>query len=425
MGNVTKMAPTLSQEQIGGIIDELSEEQLLAVAQTSVNWMTGTDPKVDEDGFAVTGSSGPLAVDLKDYKQLQKSCWDKFVSNPQINSHVRDYMGSLTGAGFRVESQIGEIQDKIEEVSEDPRNNLPLRMSQFVARSEIEGELFLSLTLHPDGFVEVDFLDPSLIGGSGNGNSGIYHHPDKGVFPLVYRFERPSNSTSGSSTETIFLPSINIAHFPEMKSIAEKLIKTDSSKGLYGKNSNKKYKSLGGLQTFVVTWDRGFLTNRNVSHLKTTIVWLNHYESLKRWEIDHKKSAGAYLWIASITDSKAYRTWLKLTKEQREETGLFAKKVPGGTIVLPPGISLECKNPNLSSISGQDTDIMQMVTSGLNRPEDMVLGGSMSGSKSGVQATRGPQADRTQDEIAYFERFLRFEFLAGNLDIVCQIRRIG
>ncbi len=406
MGNVSSLTPELTQNQVNDIIDDLNDDQLMAVAQTSVNWMTGTDPKTDEDGFAVGG--GELKSELANYKELQKVCWDKFVSNPQINSHVRDYMGSLTGMGFQTESQISEIQDKIDEIIEDPRNNLPLRMSQYVARSEIEGELYLTLTLHKDGFVEVDFLDPSLIVSGGGSSSGIYHHSDKGMFPLVYRFERPG--LNGKSNETLFLPSINIAHFPEMKKEALKLIEKDSNKGLYGSNSAKEYSKLGGLQTFVIQWDRGFLTNRNVSHLKTTIVWLNHYESLKRWEIDHKKSAGSYLWVASITDAKSYRTWLKLTKEEKQETGLFAKKVPGGTIVLPPGINLECKNPNLSSISGQDTDIMQMVTSGLNRPEDMVLGGSMSGSKSGIQATRGPQSDRTQDQIAYFERFLRFEF---------------
>jgi hypothetical protein len=408
MSKITNITPELSPEAIHTIIDDLNEDQLMTIAQTSVNWMTGTDPVVDEDGFLTSEGVGATQNDLRNYGQLQKACWDKFVSNPQINSHVRDYMGSLTGMGFRVESQIQELQDKIDETIEDPRNNLSVRMTQYVARSEIEGELFLSFTLHTDGFVEIDFLDPSLISAGGESSSGIYHHNNKSMFPLVYRFTRPA--TNGKSNETLFLPSINLAHFPEMKVDAEALIKNDAgATGLYGKSTNKAYKKLGGLTTFVVTWDRGFLTNRNVSHLKTTLVWINHYESLKRWEIDHKKSAGSYLWVASITDSKAYRTWLKLTSEEKQETGLFAKKVPGGTIVLPPGINLECKNPNLSSISGQDTDIMQMVTSGLNRPEDMV-NGSSSGSKEGIQASRGPQSDRTQDQLAYFERFLRFEF---------------
>ena len=406
MSKVSNNSPELSQSNINSIIDDFSDDQLMTIAQTSVNWMTGSDPKVDEDGFLM--GAGGLKSELGNYKDLQKACWDKFVTNPQINSHVRDYMGSLTGNGYRAESQIQVIQEKIDEVTDDPRNNLVVRMPQFVARSEIEGELYLSVTLHKDGFVEIDFIDPSLISAGGGSTSGIYYHPDKSMFPLVYRFEKPS--ANGKGNEVLLLPSINIAHFPEMKKVALALIKGENSSKLYGADSHKTYSKLGGLKTFVITWDRGFLTNRNVSHLKTTLVWINHYEALKRWEIDHKKSAGSYLWVASITDAKAYRTWLKLTKEEKQETGLFAKKVPGGTIVLPPGISLECKNPNLSSISGQDTDIMQMVTSGLNRPEDMVNGGSSGGSKAGIQATRGPQSDRTQDQIAYFERFLRYEF---------------
>ena len=410
MADVVQMASKLSQEDLESAIDSLTTDQLHAVAQTSVNWMTGKDgPVVDEDGFAITGRG--LDESLRNFSKLQKDCWDKFVENPQINSHVRDVKGCLTGHGFNVESEIEEIQDVIDEIQEDPRNNLHTRMGQYVARSEIEGELFLSLTLHEKGFVEIDFLDPSLICG-GSGLNGIYFHENKSHFPLAYRFEKPSND--GNLKKTIYLPSINLAYFPEMIPQAQKLIAKDSAnKGLYGKSTRSAYKDLGGFKTFVVEWDRGFLTARNSSYLKTTLIWLNHYESLKRWEIDHKKSAGSYLWVAKITDDKAYRTWLKLTPEQKQDTGLFAKKTPGGTIVLPPGMDLECKNPSLSSISGQDTDIMHMVTSGLNRPEDMVTGNAAGGSKAGIQATRGVQADRTQDQIADFERFLQFHFWRG------------
>lgn len=423
MADILKMASRLSQNDLESAIDSLTQDQLYAVAQTSVNWMTGTSsPGVDEDGFALTSGDYGLDGSLKNFTKLQKACWDKFVENPQINSHVRDVQGCLTGYGFNTESDIDEVQDFVEEIEDDPRNNLHVRMGQYVARSEIEGELFLSLTLHETGFVEIDFLDPSLICSGGSSTNGIYFHENKSHFPLAYRFEKPNND--GTSKETIFLPSINLAYFPEMKAHAEKLIRKDTSKGLYGKSSHRKYKDIGGMKTFVVEWDRGFLTVRNSSYLKTTLIWLNHYESLKRWEIDHKKSAGSYLWVAKITDDKAYRTWLKLTKEQKEDTGLFAKKVPGGTIVLPPGIDLECKNPNLSSISGQDTDIMHMVTSGLNRPEDMVTGASSSTSKSGISATRGVQSDRTQDQIANFERFLQYHFWRGILHLAASAGKI-
>jgi hypothetical protein len=398
------------------MVDELTEEQLHMVAQTSINWMSGQEQTVDEDGFVI-GGSGELSQEIRNYSKLQQECWNKFVSNPQINSHVRDFMGNLTGNGFAVESPIHDISEYFDEIWDDPRNALYVRMGQFVARSEIEGELFLSLTVHPDGFVEIDFIDPSLITGGSKDNSGIFFHPNKSAFPLFYRFE----PTEGAE---MYLPSINLAYFPEMIPEAEKMLKKQSKKGFYNKSTSRKYAPLKGLCTFVIAWDRGFLTTRNVSHVKTTLVWLNHYEDLKRWEIDHKKSSGSYLWVAKINDSKAYRTWLKLTKEEKAETGLFSKKTPGGTIVLPPGIDLECRNPNLSSISNQDTDIMHMVTAGLNRTEDMVNGTTMGGTKAGITTNRGPQSDRIQDQKAYFSRFLRYEFCRGMFTLAEKVGRL-
>ncbi|MFO7885000.1 MAG: hypothetical protein R6U68_09270 [Desulfobacteraceae bacterium] len=48
MADVVQMANKLSQEDLESAIDSLTTDQLYAVAQTSVNWMTGTSPAVDE-----------------------------------------------------------------------------------------------------------------------------------------------------------------------------------------------------------------------------------------------------------------------------------------------------------------------------------------------------------------------------------------
>jgi hypothetical protein len=249
-------------------------------------------------------------------------------------------------------------------------------------------------------------MSPRSLTASGYKQSGIYYHAEKQNFPLFYEFDLADDSKNPT-----IIPSINIAYFPELKNYALKTfkgIKPDYLKS--SANSSRKFSKIGNFKRFIVEWDKGFLTTRNVSHLRTTIIWINHYENLKKWEIDHKKSSGSYLWVASISDAKAFRTWLKMTEDQKKDTGLFAKKKPGGTIVLPPGITLECKNPNLARISDADTDIMGMVISGLNRPEDMVTGATKGSTFSGVNASRGPQADRIQDQIAYFERFLRYDF---------------
>jgi hypothetical protein len=52
---------------------------------------------------------------------------------------------------------------------------------------------------------------------------------------------------------------------------------------------------------------------------------------------------------------------------------------------------------------------MDMIASGLNEPEDVLLGRSKSTFAS-VKAGRGPMNDRTSDEIAYFDRFLKYDF---------------
>jgi hypothetical protein len=400
------------QEKIDAAIDEMPDDVLQYVAQSFAPWQQPTkidgelsyangQSVVDADGFPI-----PTMTNFIGFDHMQRSCWEKFNKNPQLNSHVRDVMGSLTGYGWDMDSGIEAISDFIYNISYDPRNELYKNIPKYVARAEIEGELFLAATVHEDGFVEIDFMEPSALKGGGDYNSGIYFHPSKPTMPLYYKFS--VQNKEGKDIEQIF-PSIYLAYYPELAQniptkwkITPELLKS-------ARISSRKYKKLGNYRTFIVSWDKGFLTPRNLSHISTTIEWINHYVNLKKWEIDHKKSAGSYLWVASMTDTKAFRTWLKLTPEQKKDTGLTAKKTPGGTLVLPPGVELSCVNPNLPNISEQDTDIMHMITSGLNKPEDMVTGQTKGDTFSGIKASRGPQSDRTQDQIAYFERYLRYD----------------
>lgn len=389
-------------------VDALSDEEVHQIAAQSVPWSTGMRMNdhmvVDEDGFDI-GTSG-INFDHPNFRKLQSACWEQAQSNPQINSHVRDFMGNLTGFGSNTDSDVLEISELVRSISNDIRNELPLKMSKFVARSEIQGELFLMLTCHKDGFVEIDFQEPMRLLGGPNGE-GIYTHPNKGTMPIFYSFTT-ADADELNATVDYLVPSIYVAHHPDLAAETIKHYKLDVKK--LDKSRAKGFDKLGGFRRFIISWDRSFLTNRNVSHIKTTIEWVNHYTNLKKWEIDHKKSSGSYLWVIRMEDPKAFRTWLKMTEEEKAQTGLTSKKTPGGTVVLPPGVKLECINPKLSSISEQDTDIMHMITSGLNKPEDMVTGQTKGDTFSGVKASRGPQADRISDEISYFERFLRYTF---------------
>jgi hypothetical protein len=358
-------------------------------------------PRIDEDGFIIGGHGGYFsALTISKY---QVECWNKFVKNPLANTSVRDTVGRLCGKGFDISSDIRQISDVVYEIWTDWRNRLYSFFPKFVARAEVEGELFLLLTVHTNGFVEVDFMDPGLVRGEGTDGTGIYFHPKKATLPVAYSFE--TKNEQGFDVREV-IPSIFVAYSPDLiRSV--NIVNKDYLKS--SQNSNKAFKSLGGFFRFVVEWDKGYITRRNVSHLLTTIEWINHYENLKKYEIDHKKSAGSYLWVAEMNDPKAFRTWLSLTDTQRAETGLAAKKTPGGTLILPPGITLKCMTPNLTKISEQDNDILEMVIAGLNKPSDQITG-STKGTFASAKALKAPQSDRISDEISYFERFLRYDF---------------
>jgi hypothetical protein len=352
-------------------------------------------PQKDADGFG-----GFSATDGTLRERLQQACWDKFNKNPQISTAVKGQVGRLTGFGFETSCEITKIQDLIEELEFDPRNRLYLFWPKYVGRSVIEGELFLALTVHDDGFIETDFIDPSDI--SGGGEDGVIYHPNKSTMPLFYYVKKAGGGS-------VLVPSIFIARYPDLIKVAKEsgTFQDDLLKG--SRSSKARFKKVGGFNRFIVSWDKSFMTKRNVSHLRTILEWLNHYENLKKYEIDHKKSAGSYLWVVTMDDPKTFRTWLALSDEERRKTGIMAKKTPGGMLVMPPGMKLTCENPSLPSISETDTDILHMITAGLNEPEDVTTGQSK-GTFGSVKASRGPMADRIMDETAYFERFLRHDF---------------
>ncbi len=392
-------------------LNEIPDDVLQRV-QFAMPWQEPTGQEIavdsarrglDEDGFPLIGR----VHGYKNYAYYQQLCLQKYEENPQISVHIRDVMGNLAGSGFSVTSEIEEIQDYVEELFNDPINNLWVNMPKYVGRGEIEGELFKILTIHDDGYIEIDFADPgSLIGGEKD--TGILFHPTKENFPLAYIMQVEINGQD----KQVLIPSINIAYMPQLKKdldsvLKEKKMKLDED---YAKSNKPIFKKeFQGFYRFMISWDKSLFEPRNVSHIKTTLKWLNYYEDLKKYEIDHKKSAGSYLWIAKFEDMKAFRLWLSLSEAERKTTGIMEKKAPGGTIVLPPGMDFNCTNPNLQKISDQDTDIMQMVISGLGKPEDLVTG-SPSGTQSGIMAGRAPHSDRISNEIEYFRRYLQFIF---------------
>ncbi len=393
----------MDSSEVSEFIQNIPDE-VLSTLQFSVPWQYDTDEGSykDPDGFPLnTGTTNK--EDTKTVRdKLQRECWNKFNKNPQVNTSVRGIVGRMTGFGFETSSSVIEIQDAIEEIELDYRNRLYNFWPKFSGRSYIEGELFLSITCHRDGFIEVDFVDPASLSGDGDDSSGIIYHPNKTLMPLVYLLDE-------GVSEKVQIPAISLAYDPSLIQIARKHKDFNETALKKNHSRSKAFSKLGGYYRFIIAWDKSFLTRRTISYLRTTLEWLNKYEDLKKYEIDHKKSSGAYLWVFKFTEPRAFKQWLSLSDEDRRKTGIMSKKTPGGSLVLPPGIDLDVRNPNLTKITEQDTDIMDMIASGLNEPEDVLTNRSR-GTFASIKASRGPMNDRISDEIAFWEKFLRFDF---------------
>jgi hypothetical protein len=393
------------RQELRELINKMSDEELMS---SGLLFSVGGGARgfvVDDEGFPVAARYSEET--MSGFQELQTECWHKFNTNPQVFTAVDDTAGYLAGAGFGFYSEYEDVQLYMDGIITDSRNRLYSFFEKWVLRSEIEGELFIACTVHRDGFCEFDFIPPSSLV-FGSNHKGIIFHPRKSTMPIGYVLKFDNDA---GEEETYLVPSIYMTEFPDLmkKAIDNHKILKENTYKLYGKTGDKKFSKFHGHQTFIMSWDKSLFTDRNTSHLRTVIEWANHYEELKRYEIDHKRSSGSYLWIATFDDIQSFRRWMSLSEEEVEKTGFFKPKTPGGTLILPPGMTVDCKNPNLTKISDSDTDIMQMVISGLNRSEDMVTG-TNKGTYAAIKASRGPEADRKDMKTERWRRFLVYDF---------------
>ena len=365
------------------------------------NPYSGKPGSKDSDGFSLDLDTNKKELYAYDREVLQEACWNKYHTNPFVNTSIRSMVGRIVGNGFEVTSNNTQINQIIKEITFDPRNSLYKNLSKYLTRRYIEGELFLLVTVHNNGFCEIDFVDPSVV--KGGSNDGITMHPNKPQMPLIY--------TIDTGDEQYQIPSIYIARYPELLSVAKKDKNNEYNEELikFSRTSKKKFKKIGGFNRFMIQWDTGLVTKRNVSHLWSVLKWLNHYELLKDLEIDHKRSSSAYCYVAKFEDARSYKLWMSLSDEDRAKTGLMAKKTPGGTLVLPPGVDTKIISPQLQKISDADTDILGLISAGLNESSNIMTGESK-GTYASSKSQKGPATDRMQDEISDFNKFWKYDF---------------
>lgn len=405
----------MKQEEILQHIENLPDdvvEHLARQTTFSVPWQhdTGEGAYKDPDG----ATSSLFRQDKDDSKHtraiLQARCWKKAQESPHSNTAIRGLAGRLAGRGFQVSCDIPEIQKEIEDTEDDPRNRLWLYYYKYALRAEVEGELFLCLTCHNNGFIETDFVDPVRIDGLSD-SSGIIFHPTKTNMPLIYNIKSPEINDSGY-TKVILdeqIPSIFIARYPDLLKVAAKSIDYNEALLKKSRSKAKKFSTTGGFRRFIISWDKGWITRRNIGHLRTILQWLEMYEDLKKWEADYKKSASSFVWNYQMEDMKAFRLWMSMSDEEREKTGIAAKKTPGATMISPPGFKLSAVYPNLPTLSDEDKDILRMISAGLGEP-DHIMTGAAQGPFASVKASGGPFAERNEDERDSWEKFIRHDF---------------
>lgn len=396
----------MENNEIINYIDAMPDEVLSHIAMSSPWQYDQTEGTYkDPDGAIGVGASDKDDNSLS-RAVLQEHCWMKAQQNPHINTTVKRFSGRLAGFGFETTSEISEITSAIKEIEKDPRNRLYTFYPKWVVRSIIEGELFLCLTCHDDGFIEVDFIDPACIRGTFD-DTGILFHPTKTTMPLLYNIVHSDNNIEQ-------IPSIFMARYPEeLWSIAKNDVGYNSPLLKNSRSRKKQFKAIGGFKRFIISWDRGWLTKRNVGHIRAILEWVNLYENLKKWEADYKKACSAYAWVFEIEDKIAFRLWLQMSDSDKKKTGIMAKKVPGSTLLVPPGIKAKIINPTLPSISDEDRDILMMINAGLDAPEYETTGESR-GTFASAKASGPPMVEKVADEIEYWHNFLRYDFW-GNI----------
>lgn len=362
-------------------------------------------------GLASFLTGGGIATrDDANWGELHGEVWRQYEESPFVGTSVRDTVGFLTGQGFGISSGEGDVDDLIYETNEHFANKLYRRFKAYALQRCVSGELHLILTVNPrarggKGLVEVDWADPKEI-------TGIRFHPRKTRMPLLYRL--------GSGEGAELVPTIDVIHDPSLLAAARSdkcpvygtcPVDPEQLAGL--KRRDPKLKPLGGYRRFIVEWEGSSLTKRELSTLRSVIVWSNFYTLLKLIEIDHKRAMSAFVWNLDFTDAASFESYLAIPPEKRAEMGLEKPKKTASTVITPPGASLKAVCPQLPSLSGQDTDIKEAMVGGLNQPSDAVTGTS-DGTYASVKASRGPWGARMQDVQEEFRRFLVHD-LYGNI----------
>jgi len=348
-----------------------------------------------------------------DRERINTEAWIKYVQDAFVSTSIDRLVGRIVGHGFKICSHIVEIQDWLDEVFDNPLNELYSAFQGYVVRKLVENELFLNFTVHDDGFSEIDVIEPSLIVGGNNTicSNGVVVHPTKRTMPLWYRVKVPTNL--GQSSEHILIPSSYIAYMPELNSVYSRNQLESLGARIIPINEKIKDKSKGKLlyNRYVLSWRSSVKElRRNVSRLRTLFEPLEDYKQVKRWRSDYMKALATYFIFFEFEDLKSWLRWLALSPEEKRNTGITQPLRPADRLLLPPGIKATIQNPQLPKMSGDDQDLLKWMATAANTPYDVFSSDVQGATYASSKASRPFYMDYIDDLQGMTEIFFKEDF---------------
>lgn len=393
----------------------LDKGGIVHIAQRVGPWQNESGWEVDLDGrsWNMPIAFGNTSIQEKkedlafDRKTVNATAFAKYTRDPFVSRTIDDFQGRITGEDFQFYSRIYDIQEWIDTIIYDVRNELYGAWSGYVIRKLTEAELFLNLTIGQDGFVEIDIVEPGLIESNDSTSGGIITHKTKKTMPIYYSIK---NSDKGDYK---LYPSIYVAYLDNLESFVDETKVASVGREVIKKNDEITKATKGKLKygSYILNW-KGLVREilRPASNLRTVFEPLEDHKTAKKWRSEYMKALSTYFIFYSFEDVKSWLRWIKLTDAEKRATGMGQILSPGDRLFLPPGVKAELQNPQIPTLSGQDEDVLKMISSGLRQPYDMLSGDIKGPTYASIKGTRTPYMDYISDLRELTKRFFIHDF---------------
>lgn len=369
-----------------------AEDPSLIAFESSSNWQSGFQVAQsfyhNENPLAdlTYGLSNAKAQPLN-WRSIQAKCWELYRTFGPVNASTNSKADYAAGSGFGADSDNLDIRLYLKDFFYSYRNRLYATLPGWVIRMLGEGELFLLIAFDKEAKATVRVIEPSRIGRD-TVNDGLITDPDDVTQTIWYEYY----TTTLNGSELEYIPDIRVVFDPSL--LAKVDIDRKLSENSWGGN---KFKAIGGYNRFILHWKN--LTGipeykRDISALATVLEAVNLYWNAIKWQLDHKKAQCAYTNVLTFDDTPAgkvaWQIWNRLTDEEKAKSGLTKQLTPGSTIVLMPGLKFDVKAPQLTKITGENQDILNIAGAGARTPQDLWQGQASGATHASLKSSRSP-----------------------------------